>query len=294
MKNLPQDLKLLVTLRSIINDHRNKILLIKRSDINKTNRGKWEIPGGKITEHKSIKEATEMEVYEETGLLVTATEDNYYCYSRYVDDYEKYMGFTYVQITSESFHVAGDVKLSSEHSEYKWLDLEIAIEFDLTQESKSALVKYYKDVDRLNKLEEPQIRSARIVARALIQKDRKYLFLRRAPTNTRPNTWELPGGKLNILESINSSIIREVFEETGLVVNILKPVVYINSLINDRGRHKGFTYVNIVSETKITSGKIKITTKHDAYKWVTAKEIFDLDLAPYMGMQLTEIFLKQK
>lgn len=273
----------LVFLKSIVNDNRNKILLIKNLD------EKWELPGGILREYKSLKYSIEREVFEKTRLVVESFEDNYYC----TTEYKHLSNNTEVHMATESRYIAGEVILSDDHTEFLWVDVDVALSYDLTDVSKEVIAKFYKDIEQLKKLDEPKAKPVRLVTRAVIKKQNKILMLKRAPSNTRPNTWELPGGKLNMLESIEQSIIREIFEETGFVVEITNPAMYLNSTISDRGRHKGYTYINLVSEARISSGRIKITNKHSDYKWVTVSEMFKLELTDYMKIQLTEIFLKK-
>jgi ADP-ribose pyrophosphatase YjhB (NUDIX family) len=51
---------------------------------------------------------------------------------------------------------------------------------------------------------------------------------------TRPNTWDLPGGDLDLGEDAIESIVRETTEETGLAVTNVRPFD-VESLINPEG-----------------------------------------------------------
>ena len=72
-----------------------------------------------------------------------------------------------------------------------------------------------------------------IVNRALIQnKEGKYLFIQRASNQEyEADKWELPGGKMDQFETLEEHVIREVYEETGLVIHPLKIANYISRLI---------------------------------------------------------------
>src|SRR3989344_790367 len=45
------------------------------------------------------------------------------------------------------------------------------------------------------------------------------LYLKRSPNRPAPNTWGIPGGKLEPGEDARSAVIREVLEETGLSID---------------------------------------------------------------------------
>ena len=59
----------------------------------------------------------------------------------------------------------------------------------------------------------------------------EILILRRHPkSRTNPHKWELPGGKVDPGEFFDEALVREIKEETGLTVKLLK---YLFSLPND-------------------------------------------------------------
>ena len=67
----------------------------------------------------------------------------------------------------------------------------------------------------------------KIDTRAAIFKDNKILL-----THENNDTWSLPGGWCDVLESVRSNTIKEVKEETGLNVNPTKVIS-----IQDRNKH---------------------------------------------------------
>lgn len=94
--------------------------------------------------------------------------------------------------------------------------------------------------------------------------------------------WAFPGGHLENGESITNCIIREVKEETGLVVNNLT--------------YKGFTHFynpksgerHIISNYVCTSfnGKNKSSCSEGIIEWINIKEINKLKLAEGMTYRL--------
>ena len=100
----------------------------------------------------------------------------------------------------------------------------------------------------------------KIDTRAVIFKDNKILLV-----HENNNTWSLPGGWCDVLESVKSNTVKEVKEETGLDVNAIKVVA-----IQDRNKHnkpiyaygvcKVFTLCDVISgefEKNIETTEIK-------------------------------------
>lgn len=128
-----------------------------------------------------------------------------------------------------------------------------------------------------------------IASRVLIKdKNNKYLLLRRKSNQNYAGTWELPGGKLESLETIADSTVREVFEETGLVAVVDKHISHISTHIAREGKYTGCTFLNLIYAGTIIAGKIKLTD-HDKYGWFTKDEILDLDVSYYLKMPLVEL-----
>ena len=101
----------------------NKVLLARRStgDINVF--GKWEFPGGKVERDENEFDAIEREIKEEFELIIKAKEfiTNNVCeYPTKVVDLRLY----------KCDYVSGEYNLH-DHFEYKWVDKEELLEYDL-------------------------------------------------------------------------------------------------------------------------------------------------------------------
>ena len=100
----------------------------------------------------------------------------------------------------------------------------------------------------------------------------KFLILHRtstAPSN--PNTWDLPGGDLDFGEDVIQGIIREIKEETGLMVKDVK-LFDVKSYINKKDEF----WVTIAYIAKSKSDKVELSFEHDKSKWVTSEEFLKL------------------
>lgn len=99
------------------------------------------------------------------------------------------------------------------------------------------------------------------VSKVIIKWKKACLFLKRASDDT----WELPGGHLNVGENFKQGAVREVFEETGIKLNKLKVVL----------KQKDFCL--FVAKCKIL--KIKLSNEHTDYRWILPKDINRIKLS---------------
>jgi 8-oxo-dGTP diphosphatase len=113
-----------LSVRALITDVNNKILILKRSTDSKTNPGKWEFPGGKVDQAESFDQALIREVYEETQLkisldhVVGISEQNLHLIRA-------------VHIIMSGKIIEGNLTLSSEHEGYAWVFFENLLEYEL-------------------------------------------------------------------------------------------------------------------------------------------------------------------
>ena len=83
--------------------------------------------------------------------------------------------------------------------------------------------------------------------------------------------WSLPGGMVELGESLQAGVIREVEEETGLLV---EPVELIELLdrIHREGERIRYHYVIADYLCRVTGGDLKAASDADAVRWVERKE----------------------
>lgn len=121
-------------------------------------------------------------------------------------------------------------------------------------------------------------RNFSLAVKAVVVKDGKCLLLHRSISEmetTRINShnpWDLPGGAVQFFEKNTDGLLREVKEETGLNVKIIKPL-YVYDAIRSHLHMTIITYL-----CKYTSGVISLSHEHDDYAWVTREELEDLDM----------------
>ena len=101
----------------------------------------------------------------------------------------------------------------------------------------------------------------------------QILLIQRAKGDTwRSGFWELPGGKLDEGQDVSHALEREVFEETGLLVNPISRTAYIESSIISQGKYAGMPYIVIIGISLVEAGKIKLSEEHQNFTWIALSE----------------------
>lgn len=121
----------------------------------------------------------------------------------------------------------------------------------------------------------------------LTHKDR-VLVVRRASTDVfLPGLWEYPGGGVEAGESLHQALVRELQEECGLAVVpgvILGAFTYpgeddeptleiVYAVTTERG-------VGELHRTDDPCPPIALSGEHDAYQWLTARDLPGLNCTP--------------
>jgi len=110
-----------------------------------------------------------------------------------------------------------------------------------------------------------------------VLEDNKVLLARRR-SPPKIGEWSLPGGAQEIGETIKECALREVREETGLEVRILKLIDVIDSIIvDDFGKIKyHYTLIDFVAEP--VSGNLLAGDDASHVKWFCQKKVIDLPI----------------
>ncbi|HEU4914531.1 MAG TPA: NUDIX hydrolase [Candidatus Saccharimonadales bacterium] len=115
-----------------------------------------------------------------------------------------------------------------------------------------------------------------VVAKTLVfDETGKLLLLKRSVSdNHRPGGLDLPGGKVEEGEEIVAGALREVKEESGLVIDPQHiDWVYADTVAAYNTDHK--TNVNMLRATfiaRVHKPKVTLSHEHDAYSWHTIDE----------------------
>jgi 8-oxo-dGTP diphosphatase len=108
---------------------------------------------------------------------------------------------------------------------------------------------------------------------ALIIDDQNRVFAaQRSSIMSLPLKWELPGGKIEFNETAEQCLIREIYEELNIGIDI------IESLASNIHDYQSITIKLIPFICKHIKGEIALK-EHANFKWLDKDELLDLDWA---------------
>lgn len=120
-----------------------------------------------------------------------------------------------------------------------------------------------------------------LVGRAIISYENRVLLLQRSPNDSRnPGLWEFPGGKIDTDEEIEAGLVREVYEETGLYVELTSSVAHVENEVIRTGKYEGRLYVALFYSAQRLGGLVALSSEHHAAEWEDYKSIGTYDLTP--------------
>jgi len=105
-----------LTVKGIIHRSDGKILVLKRNNRDDHKPGIWETVGGGMDQKETPQKELVREILEETGLTIEVeTPFNVFTFIKDTGEFK-------VGITFLCKYIDGEVVLSDEHSEYRWID----------------------------------------------------------------------------------------------------------------------------------------------------------------------------
>jgi 8-oxo-dGTP diphosphatase len=112
---------------------------------------------------------------------------------------------------------------------------------------------------------------------AVIIHEGRALIVQRA-YEPRRGEWTVPGGVLEVGETLRAGTEREVLEETGLVVRAGDVVDVFESIWPDANGATEFHYVLVDFMCELISGEVKPATDVSDARWITPDELGALNL----------------
>ena len=113
-------------------------------------------------------------------------------------------------------------------------------------------------------------RAPLVAVGAVVVQEGRVLLVRRGSEPLK-GRWTLPGGMLEVGETLAQGVVREVREETGLEV---EPVELIEVLDRIHREGEGVRYHYVIADylCRVTGGELRAASDADAVRWVERAE----------------------
>ena len=113
---------------------------------------------------------------------------------------------------------------------------------------------------------------------AIIVENNRVVVVRRAHEPLK-GQWSVPGGVLELGETLHSGAAREALEETGLVVEVGEVLEVFDRILRDGYGRVQFHYVLIDFLCRRVSGELRAGEDASEARWVTAEELKNFPIA---------------
>ncbi len=135
-----------------------------------------------------------------------------------------------------------------------------------------------------------------VAGAVIIRKDEhgedELLLIRRSKTDSWALVWEFPRGKVRRGEDVREGLKREVFEETGLKVDIIK-FIDKYTYIADRGTRISTEY-NFLCKMINPKQEVKLSFEHDEFRWIKTVGEAELLVPAEMKKTIAKVFNTDK
>lgn len=123
---------------------------------------------------------------------------------------------------------------------------------------------------------------------AVVFKDDKVLLVKRGKAPAR-NMWAIPGGKVELGETLKEAAQRELLEETGIRIKAGNPVYSFEVIKRDPAGKILFHYFIVDLEAQYLSGDITAADDAKDAAWISEEDLNKINVNPN-----TRELLKQK
>jgi 8-oxo-dGTP diphosphatase len=113
---------------------------------------------------------------------------------------------------------------------------------------------------------------------AIVFKNKRVLLVRRAQPPSR-DLWAIPGGKVEIGETLQEAAEREILEETGIIIQAREPVYTFDYIERDGSSQPRFHYVIIDLIADYVRGETRAGDDAADVRWVAAEELASLNVS---------------
>ncbi|MFB3915309.1 MAG: NUDIX hydrolase [Terriglobales bacterium] len=113
---------------------------------------------------------------------------------------------------------------------------------------------------------------------AVVVKDGRALVAKRACEPLK-GQWSIPGGAVELGETLRQAAAREALEETGLVVEPCEVLEVFDSIYRDREGRCQYHYVLVDFLCRLMGGELRAGSDAGEVRWISAEELNELDIS---------------
>jgi ADP-ribose pyrophosphatase len=119
----------------------------------------------------------------------------------------------------------------------------------------------------------------RVAVGAVVFHENRVLLVRRgqAPSN---GQWAIPGGRVELGETLAQAAEREIREETGILIAAGEPVYVFDMVERDPAKKVRIHYVIVDLAARYLGGELRAGDDAAEARWVSADEIKSLAVSP--------------
>ncbi|MEV6105169.1 NUDIX domain-containing protein [Streptomyces sp. NPDC051940] len=140
-------------------------------------------------------------------------------------------------------------------------------------------------IDYLHDPNAPKANSVVPSVVAFVQNEADQILMIQRSDNGR---WALPGGGHDVGESISDTVIREVWEETGINVEVLElSGIYTDPghiMLYDDGEAR--QQFSICFRARPTGGELRTSSETTQVRWIAPADLAELDVHPTMRLRI--------
>jgi 8-oxo-dGTP diphosphatase len=108
-----------------------------------------------------------------------------------------------------------------------------------------------------------------VATKAIVYRDKIFLVVFKSDKeDVNPNSYYIPGGRIDFNEELDDALKREVKEESGLEIEIIQPTDAWSFLKDEDTQLTGITYLVIGQK-----GEVVLSEEHSSYEWLTYDEV---------------------
>lgn len=251
--------------------------------------GTWQMVSGGIEPGETAAEAALREIQEETGLIPSALYSADAVETFYMHSEDKIalvpVFAAFVQNTA--------VRLSpQEHDAHEWLTFEEARDRLVWAEQKRVITQIHNSFIQnlpnsllLIKNAEPSPKMKPIISRTgvygIVLKDEKILLVKQQK-GPHSGKWDLPGGGIEVKETIEDALCREFLEEIGMSfknMRFFKNFTATTEEIDEQGRPYLFHQVGLVY---LIDGLTSVQKAEMEHAWIDMEQLRSEPISPFV------------